>query len=155
SDDVGELITFDGTASSDPDGSSPVFAWTFTSAPAGSAATLTSIGNGTATFRPDVPGVYTAQLTAFDGQLSSTSSTTATAVAVTVTNAGQTAAQPSATLQITDDIARLDWLDAFPAGATYRIERQNADGTYRTVEILAGAGGGLAPLSWQQAYTTP
>lgn len=68
---VGQLVTLDGSASSDPDGSSLTYKWSFSSVPAGSAAMLSSAAAVKPTFTPDKDGNYVLQLVVSDGQLSS------------------------------------------------------------------------------------
>jgi hypothetical protein len=54
-------------AGADPEGDALTYAWALTGAPAGSTASIYSPTGATATFVPDLPGVYTAQLTVADG----------------------------------------------------------------------------------------
>ena len=64
---VNTLVTMDGSESSDPDSDPLTFQWTFTSQPAGSAATLTNPTSVGPTFVPDVIGNYTVELVVNDG----------------------------------------------------------------------------------------
>ncbi len=64
------LVTLDGSASSDPNGDSLTYAWSFTSRPAGSAAVLTGANTESPTFTPDLDGNYVVQLIVSDGALS-------------------------------------------------------------------------------------
>lgn len=68
---VGQAATFDGTASSDPDGNPLTYAWSITSAPAGSSATLSSTNAVAPELTPDVEGTYTLQLIVNDGNVDS------------------------------------------------------------------------------------
>lgn len=68
----GAAVKLDGTASSDPDGDSLRYRWTFTSRPAGSALTDADIVDSTsalASFTGDVKGTYGVKLVVRDGML--------------------------------------------------------------------------------------
>lgn len=65
---VADLVTLDGTASSDIDGDPLTFAWVFLARPAGSVAALAGAGTARPTFTPDVAGDYTIRLTVNDGR---------------------------------------------------------------------------------------
>jgi hypothetical protein len=105
-------------------------------------------------FTPDVPGTYTFSMvvSAGFGSVSAPATASLTAVAIPSGNPAQSSAQLTATLDTDKRTVRLDWRDSFPAGASYRIERQNPTGTFSPVEIVAGAGGGLALISWEIPY---
>lgn len=156
--DVGQLITFDGSASAARNGTTIgglAYAWTLTSAPAGSTATLTNSSGPLSSIRPDLAGTYVVSLVVANGINSSSdpASTTLTAVAIPVEDPAQVAAQLSATLDVTENMVRLDWRDSFPAGTSYRIESRNPNGTFSAVETIAGIGGGSAAMTWQRLYT--
>lgn len=68
---VGQVATFDGTGSSDPDGNPLTYLWSITSAPAGSTATLSSTSSASPQLTPDVEGSYTVQLIVNDGSVDS------------------------------------------------------------------------------------
>ena len=70
--------------SSDPDGNPLTYAWSITSAPTGSTATLTNPTSATPSLTPDVAGTYTIRLIVNDGTLSSAPDT----VTVTATSGG-------------------------------------------------------------------
>ncbi|MFN9185555.1 MAG: PKD domain-containing protein [Betaproteobacteria bacterium] len=77
---AGTPVTLDGSASSDPDNDPLGFAWTL-AAPPGSTATLSGAATARPVFTPDVPGTYTATLTASDGAASGTASVIVTVAA--------------------------------------------------------------------------
>jgi len=64
---VSEVVTLDGTASTDADGDDLTFTWEITSAPAGSTATLDDANSTTPSLTPDLTGIYTFSLTVSDG----------------------------------------------------------------------------------------
>ena len=64
---VGEAAVLDGTASTDPDGDDLAYAWSLTSAPAGSRAALFDASTAISSFKADLAGTYTAQLVVDDG----------------------------------------------------------------------------------------
>lgn len=68
---VAQLVPLNGGASSDPDGQTLSYAWSFVSRPAGSAASLSGTTSVQPTFTPDREGDYVVQLIVSDGSLSS------------------------------------------------------------------------------------
>jgi len=62
----GSLAILDGSGSSDPDGDDITFAWTITTKPDGSSATLADPANEKASFTADMPGDYRIQLVVTD-----------------------------------------------------------------------------------------
>ncbi|MCG3200065.1 MAG: hypothetical protein GHCLOJNM_04594 [bacterium] len=89
---VGQLVTLDGSGSTDLDGDTLSFAWQFVARPGGSTATLSGAGTAAPTFVPDLVGHYTIQLTVSDGRGGSDTDTvsvdTALANRAPVANAG-------------------------------------------------------------------
>ena len=68
---VGELVTLDGSGSSDADGDMLSYAWSFLNVPLGSSATLSDPGAVMPTFTADIQGEYVIQLVVNDGQADS------------------------------------------------------------------------------------
>jgi hypothetical protein len=82
------VVTLDGSKSSDVDNNAITYAWTITTKPVGSAATLTNAAAVKPTFTADVAGQYILTLVVNDGNLPSAPSTvTITATTSAVTNA--------------------------------------------------------------------
>ena len=79
-----EVITvnLDGSASFDPDGDVISFAWTFSSKPSASSATLLNANTATPSFIADVVGTYNLTLSVSDGEVTSTDDVIITASAV-------------------------------------------------------------------------
>jgi len=69
----GDTVTLDGSGSSDPDSQPINFAWTLTSVPVGSTATLTGADSVSPGFTADLPGQYRAELVVDDTALFSSS----------------------------------------------------------------------------------
>jgi PKD repeat protein len=74
---VGETMTFDGSGSRDGDGDRLVYAWSFTSVPEGSSASLSDPAAEMPTFVADVAGTYELQLVVDDGRVISAPDTVA------------------------------------------------------------------------------
>ncbi|MCZ8529588.1 PKD domain-containing protein [Alteromonas sp. PRIM-21] len=89
---TGTVVTLNGSASSDADGDTLSYAWSLTSFPSSSNASLTNPTNVSPTFTADVDGTYVAQLIVNDGTVDSAADTVsviaATANSAPVANAG-------------------------------------------------------------------
>ena len=82
------------------------------------------------------------------------SNTSPTAIKSLVGNsATANLSQLTSTLNLDTNTLVLRWTDSFPAGTNYRVEMQNADGSFSLVETLAGVGGGGTAMQWQRAVT--
>lgn len=81
---TGSTVTLDGRASSDADGNTLSYAWSFTNKPGSSTATLSNPASAQPQFVADVSGTYTLSLSVSDGSASSSASVTITAVAANV-----------------------------------------------------------------------
>lgn len=82
----GNTVTLDGSGSSDANGDALTYAWSMTTRPALSTATLSNPTALAPTFTADKIGVYVVQLVVSDGQVSSVAATvTITAAGVTTT----------------------------------------------------------------------
>jgi hypothetical protein len=83
---TGTLATLDGSSSSDSNGDSLVFAWSFTSVPVASTTSLIGANTPTPQFTVDVDGAYVVSLIVGDGQDSSSPDS----VVITATSANST-----------------------------------------------------------------
>ncbi|MFO7558386.1 MAG: PKD domain-containing protein [Desulfobacterales bacterium] len=66
-----DLVTLDGSGSSDADGDSLTYSWSFTSRPDESMAALDNSASISPTFTPDLDGIYMVQLIVNDGTVNS------------------------------------------------------------------------------------
>jgi len=78
---AGSAVTLNGSGSSDANGDALTYAWTLSTRPTGSAASLSTATSSAPTFAADAPGTYVATLIVNDGKVNSAPST----VAVTAT----------------------------------------------------------------------
>ena len=77
---AGTVVILDGSASSDANSDSLTYAWSLTSKPSGSSATLGSVTSAKPTFTADVAGIYVASLIVNDGKVNSTAMTATVSV---------------------------------------------------------------------------
>lgn len=86
------LVNLDGAGSSDPDGDSLKYSWSFVSIPSGSSTSLANGATATPAFTPDVDGDYVVELVVSDGSVASVSDrvtiTATTANSAPVADAG-------------------------------------------------------------------
>ena len=98
---VGRTIRLNGAASSDPDGNSLTFTWSFVSQPSGSGAVLSGATTPAPSFIIDRAGTYTVALSVSDG---SSSSTADIVVISTINSAPVANAGPNQTGQVSTSI---------------------------------------------------
>ncbi len=98
---VTDVVTLDGSASSDPDGDRLTFSWTLLDTPPGSAAALSDPGAVMPGFDVDLPGSYVAELVVNDGRQDSAPDT----VTITTQNSAPVAdAGPDQTVFVTETV---------------------------------------------------
>jgi len=149
---VGGVASLSASGSSDVDGDALSYSWALTSKPSGSVVGLTE-GNTVATsLVPDVAGLYTLTLAVSDGSLVDAVSVSFTAEQ-TAQSQNQRALAQAALLSTTvapgDGTQRLEWVDNFPAGTSYRVEARGSDGSFSTLDTVAGTGTGQG-VRWQR-----
>jgi len=81
---TGQAVSLDGSGSNDADSDPLTYNWSLITTPGGSASHLEGQSSAIATFVPDLPGIYVAQLIVSDGQLESDPETNKVTVEVYV-----------------------------------------------------------------------
>lgn len=136
---VGLEAVLDGAASSDPDGDTISYAWTLTSMPAGSTATLVGPATSRPTLRPDLAGTYTLSLKVNDGKADSA------AAAMTVTATATPPTPPTAPQIVVDSAEPLSGAVQLALSGTV----SGAVTWYVDLRLLGAGGTGTgAPLTW-------
>jgi len=110
------VVTLNGSASTDANSDPLTYAWTLTSRPAGSTATLTGATSAAPTFTADAAGTYVASLVVDDGLVRSAAST----VTVTATVANPNPLTP--TFSSPDDRGTLDLPNSSYAGGVFTFQ---------------------------------
>jgi hypothetical protein len=121
-------VGLDGTGSFDADGDPLSYQWSYTSRPAGSTATLTNPQQPTASFIPDLPGLYVVQLVVNDGQFDSLPDTAT--ITIVVSNQNQISI---------DDITVAEG-GGGARSVTFTVRRANPSNTISTVAFQTADG---------------
>jgi hypothetical protein len=149
---AGSTVTLNGAASSDANGDALTYAWTLTSKPVGSTATLASANVVSPTFVADKAGSYVAMLTVNDSKLNSAAATITVTAAVAnvapVANAGVAQNVVAGSLVTLDGGASSDangdsltyaWtLTSKPAGSTAALSSATSAKPTLTADVAAG-----------------
>lgn len=147
---VGEPLVLDGSASVDPAGNTLRFSWRLTSAPEGSAASLTGTASPHPVLVADLPGEYRLELSVHNGSIGGVP---AQVVVTATVDLGPfvAAARLSATLDAGDGTTRLEWLDTLPRGSIYRVELIDGSGNGTLLAEVRGQGGLGSAMRWSHA----
>lgn len=146
---VGVAISFDGSASKDPDGQPLTYRWELTAKPSGSAATLSDTAAAKPVLTPDLVGTYTVRLTVNDGKADSTPSSFSTNArrpnSAPIANAGGDVTAINGTEVVLNGTASVDpdgdaityrWsLATRPAGSVAVLEGSNTPRPFFTPDV--------------------
>ena len=135
-DEIAATVLLDGSGSFDANGDPLSFDWSLISLPGGSTATLSDATSTVASFVPDLPGQYVAQLIVNDGQLNSAPDTAL--VTIDVGNTQPVADAGPDQSVITGSIVSMDGSGSFDA---------DGDGLTFTWSITSKPASSLAELS--------
>jgi hypothetical protein len=135
---AGDTVLLDGSASSDPEGDTLTYAWSFDAVPANSDAALSDPAAAQPSFVADQPGTYVARLTVNDGTVDSAPDTVSVTVVIAPPNVTITA--PENLSVVTSSLLTLTGTVDDP-GATLTVNKSfavdNNDGDYATNITLA------------------
>ena len=131
---VNDIVTLDGSGSSDVDGDLLTYTWSFTSVPAGSLAALSDPAAVGPTFTVDLAGTYVAQLVVNDGTVDSIADT----VSISTSNSPPVANAGADQTPLVNDIVTLD------GGASNDVDGDLLTYTWSFTSVPAGS---LAALS--------
>ncbi|MBZ5558675.1 MAG: PASTA domain-containing protein [Acidobacteriia bacterium] len=155
---VGDLVTLDGSGSSDADFDPLTFRWSITAAPAGSTAALSDPAAVQPTFTPDIAGTYVFQLIVNDGLVDSDPDTVAVTANAVVHNVivpdvtGTTQADAQAALiaaQLVLGVVTTENNNTVPAGEVIRQSPAAGSSvpTGSAVDIVISLGPGVPVLT--------
>ena len=127
---TGSTVTLDGSASDDPESTTLTYAWSLTTVPSGSSASLSDDSAVQPTFTADVDGTYIAELSVTDGDGAQDTDTVEIAASASPNSAPTFTSTP--TTSVDED-----------AVYTYDITTDDADGDTLTITASTLGGGSL------------